>query len=158
VLPGRSLGLRFRGQSLWCDGLGGGECQREPYGCGTVFEISPAGGGVWSVSWIYSFKSFGTGASPKRRTDLRLLWKSLRNHSTGRLVGLGNRVRTDPIDPICRQLEVRSFSPRPLGSCEKIDQQLCRPAVRKGSAFPTTAPKPLFPLTRNFRSQLSSVG
>jgi uncharacterized repeat protein (TIGR03803 family) len=62
--PGGALVFDSVGDLYGVTGLGGGECEREPYGCGTVFELSPAGGGVWNVSWIYRFTGFDTGATP----------------------------------------------------------------------------------------------
>jgi uncharacterized repeat protein (TIGR03803 family) len=40
---------------------GGGSC---PMGCGVVFKLTPAGGGTWSESVLYSFTGGADGASP----------------------------------------------------------------------------------------------
>lgn len=51
-----------------------------PQGCGTVFQLTPAGGGVWKESILYTFTgSASDGAHPYRNM--------IRNGSTGTLVG-----------------------------------------------------------------------
>ncbi|MGA2694825.1 MAG: choice-of-anchor tandem repeat GloVer-containing protein [Terriglobales bacterium] len=47
-------------------GGGGGECiTGELLGCGTIFELSPNGSGVWTEATIYQFQGLPDGAIPK---------------------------------------------------------------------------------------------
>jgi uncharacterized repeat protein (TIGR03803 family) len=66
--PQASLILDARGNLYGTTTVGGGSTacvlSGTPYGCGTVFELSPNGDGSWSENVLYRFQSSPDGAEP----------------------------------------------------------------------------------------------
>ena len=62
------------------------------YNHGTVFELTPAGGGGWTEKVLHSFGNGTDGACSLRRPDLRCRRQSLRHDLPGRQLWRGNGI------------------------------------------------------------------
>jgi len=65
MYPSASLIFDHAGNLYSTTYWGGGATVCAPYGCGTVFELSPSSGGAWTESIIYSFMGGADGCTPE---------------------------------------------------------------------------------------------
>jgi len=61
--PDASLVFDNAGNIYGTTTYGGNICSADPYGCGTVFKLSPNGSGGWNETVVYAFTGGADGAS-----------------------------------------------------------------------------------------------
>jgi hypothetical protein len=93
-LPFAGLTFDTAGNLYGATEVGGTSGGCAPYGCGTVFELTPAGGGTWTEKVVYSFGKgtdgavpyatliFDTAGNPAGSLGYLTLWPDLTNQPT----------------------------------------------------------------------------